>query len=54
MTLNKLKRNVKGQTTTEYIVLVSIVVGIVLALFTGPLQNALQGGIQKIATAIGH
>jgi len=51
----RLRMNRKGQGTTEYIVILGIVVAIAVAVLYGKFQTTLQAGVdsigQKVATA---
>jgi len=44
--------NQKGQGATEYIVILAIIVGIAVFLFTGPFKSALNSQITAIASSI--
>ena len=45
--------NAKGQGTTEYIVILAIVVGIAIAVIMGPLKTAITSKLSEITSAIG-
>ena len=47
-----LKKNNRGQGTTEYIVILGIIVAIAVGLLYGPLRTALGGKIQGIVTSL--
>ena len=42
----------KGQGTTEYVVILAIIVGIAVLLFNGPFKGALQSSINDITSKI--
>ncbi len=44
--------NQKGQGATEYVVILAIVVGIAIFIFTGPLKTALNSKVSSIASDI--
>lgn len=44
--------NRRGQGATEYIVILAIIVGVAVFLFTGPFSSALNSKIQAIASSI--
>jgi F0F1-type ATP synthase membrane subunit b/b' len=44
--------NQKGQGATEYIVILAIIVGVAVFLFTGPFSSALNSKIAAIASSI--
>jgi len=45
--------NQKGQGATEYVVILAIIVGIAVFLFTGPFKSALNSQIANVAAMIG-
>jgi len=49
--MNQLNR--KGQGTTEYVVILAIIVGIAVFLFTGPFKTALNSQIANVASMVG-
>ena len=44
--------NQKGQGTTEYIVILAIIVGIAVTIFMTPLKNALNGKVASVVSDI--
>jgi hypothetical protein len=50
--MRKLLNSQMGQGTTEYIVILAIVVAIAVGIFYGPIKNALTSKVGEVATNI--